>query len=156
MEVQEQDPPGSYTWVTAPRVQNGTDSRFAGMQMVPGFGPHTRMMPAARAKKRKGIFLPLHLCRGTHLAPRGPQQSPTNPVALGVAEPMQSPHPGHPQTHLWSLSTPTPPKAAGSGDAGAVLTSHSRDGSFIDVSMATSLFFFPLSFECSKPSINMH
>lgn len=149
MEAQEQASLGSYTWVTAPRVQKGRNSGFAGIQMIPRFGPRTRTAPAAKAKETKGIFLPLHLCCRNHLAPQGLQQQPTKPVALGVAEPMQPPTPGTPKP----TSNPSrlPPHQRPPVRGTQAQRSHRGDGSFIDVSMATSFFFlFSLSFECSN------
>lgn len=148
MEAQEQAPLGSYTWVTAPRVQKGKNSGFAGIQMIPRFGPRTRTALAAKAKETKGIFLPLHLCCGNHLALQGLQQQPTNPVALGVAEPMQPPTPGTPKrTSDPSRLPPTKGRRFGGRRRSAHIA---ETGALLMFLWQHLFFFFSLSFECSN------
>lgn len=121
------------------REQNGRDSRFAGTQTVPGFGPHARTV-----KVRKGISFPCSPAALTISHWRAQQRPPT---ALRVAEPT----PGTPKPIPTPLNPrPTTEALCLDRDAGAALASHSGDGrSFIDVSTATTSPP-PFSFECSN------
>lgn len=79
------------------REQNGRDSRFAGTQAVPGFGPHARTV-----KVRKGISFPcipasltISHWRAQQRRLSGwltPPQAPSNPSpSLSIPAPPQSP-----------------------------------------------------------------
>lgn len=152
MGAQEKAPPGgSYVRVTTPWVWNGRDSGFAGIQMTPGFGPGTRTAPAAMAKERKGISLPLRLCCRNHFTLRGPRQRPTNPVALGGAEPTQPPHPGTPKPTFDPPRLPPHRRPPVRGTQ-AQRSHYPADTGALSMFLWQRLFFFfpTLSFECSN------